>query len=173
MFVNHLPENYFYILESGDGDDYVDIYSSDFVSADGFDFDYLVNSEYIYVGDTLEELCDKINIDVDVLKASIDDFNRCVDGEKEDDFGRTLYSTKFTKGPYVATPRKVSVHHTMGGLRINEKAQVLDKNGEVIKGLYAAGEVTGGIHGGNRLGGNAVVDISVFGTIAGENISKD
>lgn len=168
-----LPENYFYILESGDGDDYVDIYSSDFVSADGFDFDYLVNNEYIYVGDTLEELCDKINIDVDVLKASIDDFNRCVDGEKEDDFGRTLYSTKFTKGPYVATPRKVSVHHTMGGLRINEKAQVLDRNGEVIKGLYAAGEVTGGIHGGNRLGGNAVVDISVFGTIAGENISKD
>lgn len=169
----NLDENFFYILESGDGDDYVNIYGNDFESADGFSFKYLVDNEYIYVGNTLEELCTKINVPVETLKATIEDFNKCVDGEKKDDFGRTLYSTKLTKGPYVATPRKVSVHHTMGGLKINDKAQVLDANNSVIKGLYAAGEVTGGIHGANRLGGNAVADISIFGTIAGENIAKE
>ena len=169
----NLDENFFYILESGDGDDYVNIYGPDFESADGFSFKYLVDNEYIYVGDTLEELCEKINVPVENLKKTIEDFNECVDGEKKDDFGRTLYSTKLTKGPYVATPRKVSVHHTMGGLKINNKAQVLDANNNVIKGLYAAGEVTGGIHGANRLGGNAVADITIFGTIAGENIAKE
>lgn len=169
----NLDENFFYILESGDGDDYVNIYGPDFESADGFSFKYLVDNEYIYVGDTLEELCSKINVPVETLKATIEDFNKCVDGEKKDDFGRTLYSTKLTKGPYVATPRKVSVHHTMGGLKINDKAQVLDANNNVIKGLYAAGEVTGGIHGANRLGGNAVADITIFGTIAGANIAKE
>lgn len=168
----NLDENFFYILESGDGDDYVNIYGSDFESADGFSFKYLVDNEYIYVGDTLEELCEKINVPVENLRATLEDFNKCVDGEKKDDFGRTLYSTKLTKGPYVATPRKVSVHHTMGGLKINEKAEVLDANNNVIKGLYAAGEVTGGIHGANRLGGNAVADITIFGTIAGENVVK-
>lgn len=165
-------ENLFYILESGDGDDYVNIYGDEFESADGFSFKYLVDNEYIYVGETLEELCEKINVPVENLKNTIEDFNKCVDSEKKDDFGRTLYSIKLTKGPYVATPRKVSVHHTMGGLKINEKAQVLDADNNVIKGLYAAGEVTGGIHGANRLGGNAVADITIFGTIAGENISK-
>lgn len=168
----NLDENFFYILESGDGDDYINIYGDEFKSADGFDLEYLINNKYIYVGDTLEELCEKINIDVNDLNKTIEEFNECVDGNKKDEYGRTLYSTKFTKGPYIATPRKVSVHHTMGGLKINEKAQVLDINNNIIKGLYAAGEVTGGIHGANRLGGNAVVDILVFGTIAGENVSN-
>lgn len=165
-------ENLFYIVESGDGDKYVDIYSDEFKSADGFSLDYLVKNEYIYVADTIEELADKIGVDVDNLKATIDDFNKCVDG-KEDAFGRTLYSTKIEKGPYIATPRQVSVHHTMGGLKINENAQVLNEKDEPIKGLYAAGEATGGIHGGNRLGGNAVVDTVVYGKIAGENVAKE
>ena len=61
----------------------------------------------------------------------------------------------------------------MGGVRINENAEVLDKNGDKIQGLYAAGEITGGVHGGNRIGGNAVTDIIVFGKIAGENAAKE
>ena len=169
----NLKRNYFYILESGDGKDYVDINSPDYSSADGFSFDYLKDNGYIIVADTLEELAENINVDIDNLKDTIEDFNKCVDNEKQDEFGRTLYSTKFTKGPYVATPREVSIHHTMGGLKINEKAEVLDTNGNVIKGLYAAGEVTGGIHGANRVGGNAVVDICVFGDIAGSEVSND
>ena len=169
----NLKRNYFYILESGDGKDYVDIYGSDYTSADGFSFDYLKDNGYIIVADTLEELAEKLDMDVNILKSTIEDFNKCVDGEKEDEFGRTLYSTKFTKGPYVATPREVSIHHTMGGLKINEQCEVLDKNGNVIKGLYAAGEVTGGIHGANRVGGNAVVDITVFGKGAGNVVGYE
>ena len=57
----------------------------------------------------------------------------------------------------------------MGGVKINTNAEVLDKNGKVIKGLWAAGEVTGGVHAGNRLGGNAIADIFTFGRIAGKN----
>ena len=60
----------------------------------------------------------------------------------------------------------------MGGLTINTEAQVLNEAGEAIQGLYAAGEVTGGIHGGNRVGGNAIADIMVFGRIAGANAAK-
>ena len=162
------PDKIFYILESGDGDKYVDIHSADFKSADGFSFDYLEENNYIYVGETLEELAGKLNMDVNILQNTINEFNECVDG-KTDVYGRTLFSTKLEKGPYVATPRQVSVHHTMGGLAIDESAHVLDTNGNIIEGLYAAGEVTGGIHGGNRLGGNAVVDTVVFGKIAGKN----
>jgi flavocytochrome c len=76
-------------------------------------------------------------------------------------------------GPFWATPRKPSIHHTMGGLEINENAQVLDANGAPIPGFYAAGEVTGGIHAGNRVGGNALVDIMVFGRIAGKNAAAE
>ena len=60
----------------------------------------------------------------------------------------------------------------MGGVVINTNAQVLDKDGTAIAGLYAAGEVTGGIHGTNRLGSDAIADITVFGRIAGEQVSK-
>ncbi|WP_425250769.1 FAD-binding protein [Fusobacterium pseudoperiodonticum] len=70
---------------------------------------------------------------------------------------------------YYAIEVSPAVHHTMGGVRINTNAEVLGKNGRPIKGLYAAGEITGGIHGANRIGGNAVADITVFGKIAGEN----
>ena len=61
----------------------------------------------------------------------------------------------------------------MGGVEINEKAQVINTKGNPIPGLFAAGEVTGGIHGTNRLGGNALTDITVFGRIAGENAAKE
>ena len=64
------------------------------------------------------------------------------------------------------------VHHTMGGLTINTNTEVLDTNGNVIPGLFAAGEVTGGVHAENRLGGNAVADFTVFGRIAGAAASK-
>ena len=83
-----------------------------------------------------------------------------------------MFGEKLDKGPYYAVKGEVRVHHTMGGVEINEQAQVLDTQGNVIPGLYAAGEVTGGIHGANRLGGNAIADIIVFGRIAGENVSK-
>jgi succinate dehydrogenase/fumarate reductase flavoprotein subunit len=76
------------------------------------------------------------------------------------------------EGPWYACKKVPTVHHTMGGVKINTEAQVLDKNGKVIKGLYAAGEVTGGIHGANRLGGNAIADVFTFGRKAGESAAK-
>ena len=76
---------------------------------------------------------------------------------------------ELTGDKYYVIEVSPAVHHTMGGVRINANAEVLGKNGRPIKGLYAAGEVTGGIHGANRIGGNAVADITIFGKIAGEN----
>lgn len=120
-----------------------------------------------FKGETLEELAAKIGVNPEKLSAAVEDFNKHVDGKEKDSFGRTLYKDKIDKGPFYAAPRVPTVHHTMGGVKINKDAQVLDKNAKVIPGLYAAGEVTGGIHGTNRLGGNALTDILVFGRIAG------
>ena len=91
----------------------------------------------------------------------------------KDEFGRTLFTYPMKEGPYAAVPRTPALHHTMGGLKIDEGAHVLDKDGNPIPGLFAAGEVTGGIHGANRVGGNAVVDLVVFGRIAGQNASAE
>ena len=171
LAVFNQPNQYFYMLESGDGDLYKDINDPSWRSADGFTFDYLKNNEYIYVADTLEELAEQLGLNIDILNDTIEKFNACVDGET-DEFGRTLFSTKLTKGPYVATPREACIHHTMGGITIDTTNRVIDLDGEPIPGLYAAGETTGGIHGGNRLGGNAVVDTVVFGRQAGEEAGR-
>lgn len=119
-------------------------------------------------GETLEELAKNLNVPVEALKQTVESYNRAVD-EKKDEFGRTLLTKKMEKGPYAAVPRVPALHHTMGGLRIDTQARVLNAQGQPIPGLYAAGEVTGGIHGANRLGGNAVVDTVVFGRLAGES----
>ena len=60
----------------------------------------------------------------------------------------------------------------MGGVTINTHAEVLDEQQQPLSGIFAAGEVVGGIHGGNRIGGNAVADIVIFGRIAGENAAE-
>ena len=78
-----------------------------------------------------------------------------------------------SQAPYYAIKIAPGIHHTMGGLVINTDTQVLNEQGEAIPNLYAAGEVTGGVHGGNRLGGNAVSDIVVFGKIAGINAAAN
>ena len=99
-------------------------------------------------------------------------FNSYVAAGNDPDFGRTLFGKPIDKAPLYASPRVPTVHHTMGGVEIDLDTHVLDKNGERIPGLLAAGEVTGGIHGTNRLGGNALVDIHVFGKTAGEEAAK-
>ena len=133
----------------------------------------LVESGRAVKADTLEELAEKMNVPADALIAAVTEFNRHAEGGDlagtPDEFGRTLYKTPIDTAPFYAAARVPTVHHTMGGVRINVNAQVLDENGNVIPGLYAAGEVTGGIHGSNRLGGNALTDTVVFGRIAGES----
>ena len=83
------------------------------------------------------------------------------------DFNHRAGLVDMTQGKYYVIKAVPSTHHTMGGVRINEKAQALTAEGKVIPGLWAAGEVTGVTHGTNRLGGNAYTDIIVFGRIAG------
>lgn len=122
-----------------------------------------------FKGDTLEELAAQINVDSDNLVAAVESFNTAVETGGPDAFGRTLFDRKIEKAPFYAAPRVPTVHHTMGGVEIDENAEVLDASGNPIPGFYAAGEVTGGIHGANRLGGNALADIAVFGRIAGRN----
>ena len=167
------PDAIFYMLESGDGKGYVDIKDPEWRSADGFTFEYLEKNGYIIVADTLDEMAEKLGCDKSTLQATVDTFNNCVDGKETDEFGRTLYSVKLENGPWVATPRQACVHHTMGGVTIDTDTRVLDESGKAIEGLYAAGEITGGIHGANRLGGNAVVDTVVFGKAAGEQVIAD
>jgi len=164
----------FYFLESADGT-YVDIDQA--ISADGFSLRFLEEQGYIFVADTLDEMAEKLNaaganMTAEDLKATVAAFNQCVENDSDPEFGRTLFSIKLENGPWVATPRQACLHHTMGGVRIDAECHVLDAEGNIIPGLVAAGEVTGGIHGGNRLGGNAVVDTVVFGKLSGETIVK-
>ncbi len=133
----------------------------------------LVAEGRAFKGETVEELASAINVPAENLQKALDDFNAHVKSKEPDAFGRTLYSDPIDKGPFYAAARVPTVHHTMGGVKINKEAQVINAGGEIIPGLYAAGEVTGGIHGKNRLGGNALADILVFGRIAGKNAAAE
>ncbi|PXZ07913.1 flavocytochrome c [Gilliamella apicola] len=127
----------------------------------------------IYQANTLEELADKIGIPASALSETIRRYNSYVEQGKDIEFNKSALSLKVEHAPFYATPRKPSVHHTMGGLKIDTYARVINKQGKAIKGLYAAGEVAGGIHAGNRLGGNALIDIFTFGRIAGESAANN
>jgi flavocytochrome c len=118
--------------------------------------------------DTLDELAQKMEIPAANLKAAIDQYNAGFDGAA-DPFGLRTYGKKMGVGPFYAAQRLPTVHHTMGGLLIDSSARVIGTSGQPIPGFYAAGEVTGGVHGANRLGGNALADCSVFGKIAGQS----
>lgn len=132
-----------------------------------------INAGAIIVGDTLEALCEKVGWDYETVKAQIDEYNANVDANAlKDEYGRALFTIKQENGPWYAIPRTPSVHHTMGGVVINADTQVLDENGNAIPGLLAAGEVTGGIHGANRVGGNALVDCITYGRIAGRKAAQ-
>ncbi len=135
--------------------------------------DEMVDSKGVFKADSLAELADQIGIPADELQKTVDEFNGYVESNGTGDpTGRTLFGQKIDKAPYYALVGLTKVHHTMGGVEINTETQVLDKDGNVIEGLFAAGEVTGGIHGSNRLGGNAISDAIVFGRLAGINVMK-
>lgn len=136
----------------------------------------MINLGQAFSGNTIEELAQKTGMDPKKLRASIDTYNDVVTGKiKEDNLGFKKFTQDdkpMTEGPFYATPMVPAVHHTMGGIQINSAAQVLDKNGQVIPGLFAAGEVTGGVHGSNRVGGNGIADAMVFGRVSGQSALK-
>lgn len=121
---------------------------------------------------TIEELAGKIGVDAEGLKKTMEDYAGYQASGTDAEFGRESMELPLTQAPYYAALSAPAVHHTMGGVKINTNTEVIKEDGTVIPGLYAAGEVTGGVHGANRLGGNAVTDIVVFGRISGENADK-
>ena len=126
----------------------------------------------LFKADTIEELADHFGIDKDQLLETVKTFNENSKKEEDPDFNLRMLGWTIEEGPFYMLKAAPAVHHTMGGLKINKEAQVLDKGGNPIEGLYAAGEVTGGIHGSNRLGSAAIADITVFGRIAGRNAAS-
>ena len=126
-----------------------------------------IKKGYTVTGSTYEELGKAMGVDAAAFAETMEKWNGCVEAKNDPDFGRTSFANPLNTAPYYAVKVTAGVHHTMGGLKINANTEVLNEKGEVIPGLFAAGEVTGGVHGANRLGGNAVADFTVFGRIAG------
>lgn len=128
-----------------------------------------VRKGFTVEGATVEELAGKIGVDAKGLVDTMTKYNGYVKAGEDKDFGKTALPRELVKAPFYAIEVSPAVHHTMGGVRINTNAEVLTADGKVIPGLFAAGEITGGVHGANRIGGNAVTDITVYGKTAGEN----
>lgn len=134
----------------------------------------LLKQKKAFKADTLEGLAKELGMNPENLKRTVEKWNEFCKTQKGDEFGRMSCEegNKLPKGPYYASVMTPSVHHTMGGLVIDEDTRVLNKAGKPIPGLYAAGEITGGIHGTNRVGCNAVPDALIYGTISGQEVGK-
>ena len=128
-----------------------------------------IKKGYTTQGETYEELAEALDIDAATFAETMNTWNGYVEAKNDPDFGRTSFANPLNTAPYYAIKVTAGVHHTMGGLKINTATEVLTEDGSAIPGLFAAGEVTGGVHGANRLGGNAVADFVVFGRIAAQS----
>lgn len=136
------------------------------------EYEGLLERGLLVKADTIEEAAKHFGIDAEALKETVKKYNEYAKNGKDLEFNKRGELVPFTDGPYYIMKSIPAVHHTMGGVKINTEAQVIDKEGNPIKGLYAAGEVTGDIHGTNRLGSCAIAEIVVFGRIAGENAAN-
>lgn len=122
---------------------------------------------------SLEECATSLRIDLDTLKSTLERYNLDVEAGKDSLFNRRGDLVSIKSGTFYIQGVAPAVHHTMGGVDVNTSNQVIDNKGDIIPGLYAAGEIVGGIHGTNRLGGNAITDILVFGKRVGEAITSN
>ncbi|MBA1393945.1 flavocytochrome c, partial [Lactobacillus sp. XV13L] len=119
-------------------------------------------------GDSIEDLARTLGVDGENLNATVKTWNAAVKSKNDGEFDRTTgMDREIAQGPFFAIHINPAIHYTMGGIHINPKTEVLDTDGKVIKGLYAAGEVSGGLHGNNRIGGNSIAETVVFGRQAG------
>ena len=131
-----------------------------------------IKKGYTAEGATYEELAKAIGVDEATFAETMNNWNQCVADKADAEFGRTSFANPLDTAPYYAIKVTAGVHHTMGGIVINNKTEVLDRYGKVIPHLHAVGEVTGGIHGSNRLGGNAIADIFTYGRLTGIELAK-
>ncbi|MEB4673255.1 flavocytochrome c [Enterobacteriaceae bacterium G50] len=151
-----LPEKYAYIV------------FDEHVRAKNKAADEYIGRGFVTSASSPRDLAKKLGLNEDAFLATLERYNGFVEKQHDEDFGRTTaLRAPINEGPFHAIQIAPGVHHTMGGVTINTDTCVLDKAHKVIAGAYAAGEVVGGIHGGNRIGGNAVADIIIFGTLAG------
>ena len=132
------------------------------------------NQRLLLQGNTLEELAKLTGIPPESLKESLARYNAQQKAGVDEDFGRsaTEMTAVLETSPFYAVRVTPAIHHTMGGLSVDTDTRVLKADGTPIPGLYAAGEVTGGLHGANRLGGNGVADIVVNGRLAGQAAAR-
>jgi len=128
-----------------------------------------INKGYAEAGDTYVALADAIGVPAETFINTMTNWNACVEQKADPEFGRVSFANPLDQAPFYAIKVQPGIHHTMGGIKINDNAEVVNTDGAVITGLFAAGEVTGGVHGNNRLGGNAVADFTIYGRIAGQN----
>lgn len=131
--------------------------------------DSYIAQKVTVTGNTLDELAAAMNVPAENLKATMAKYAEEQKAGKDTDFGRPNMPQALQTAPFWAVKVQPAIHHTMGGVKIDTKAEVIGVNGKPIPGFFAAGEVTGGVHGGNRLGGNAQADIVTFGRIAGQS----
>lgn len=127
----------------------------------------------VQTGATLDALASKIAVPKATLQQTLHVWNQAVSTHEDAAFGRcTGMERAIAKPPFYAIHVAPAIHYTMGGLHIDAQTQVLDTNGHAIAGLFAAGEVTGGLHGNNRIGGNSIAETVVFGRQAGQQAAK-
>lgn len=128
---------------------------------------------FVKSADSWQALAKKINVPSSQLATTVKNWNQNVKNKKDTDFGRTTGMDHQLNGKkYYAIKIAPGIHYTMGGVKINPQTEVLKKSGQTIPGLFAAGEVTGGLHGSNRIGGNSVAEIVIFGRQAGVQVAK-
>jgi fumarate reductase flavoprotein subunit len=128
--------------------------------------------ELVKEGTTLKELASAIGVPPDIFEATVAQYNMAVETKKDADFNRSDMPRPIKTPKFYAIGVQPGIHYTMGGLKIDEQTRVIDRDGKPIPGLYAAGEVTGGVHGANRLGGNSISETITFGRIAGSTTAK-
>lgn len=121
---------------------------------------------------SIKELAEKIGVSAEEMEKTISAYNGYFKAQEDKEFGRRVLAGELAQGPFYAVEVAPAIHHTMGGIKINTNAEVINNSGNAVEGLFAAGEVTGGVHGGNRIGGNAVADITIFGRIAGKSAAE-
>lgn len=136
------------------------------------EYNGLLARKQLVKADTLEEAADFFGIDKNELRKTVENYNQYAQDGKDLEFNKRGTLVPFGDGPYYIMVSKPAIHHTMGGVKINTSAEVVSEDGSIIDGLFAAGEVVGDIHGTNRLGSDAITDITVFGRIAGESASR-
>ncbi|MCW5592893.1 MAG: flavocytochrome c [Burkholderiales bacterium] len=121
---------------------------------------------------TLEALAARCGIDAANLASTVEAYNRYQAQKHDAEFERDDMARPIARPSYYAIEVNPGIHFTMGGIRINGRTQVMSRDKRALPGLYAAGEVTGGVHGANRLGGNAMTALFTFGPIAGREAAS-